>query len=227
MTFSKQPLLRPLPPGRSLCIGLSLWLTALATHAADATWPPDWGATATYEQGRRNPDYDDDQIKLGDETIYVGVSTLSGLRKTLGGRGRIRARPGATEHSEGDRWLCYTVAGDARKLRLWLGGSSAHVNGPDVLSDYVVEALPASATPTPSCPRLPARFVPLTLDHGVQLGAPAADLVAAMPPLQHEGDDWVMATSYVSKHWVVSRLWAMRVVSGRIVGVRVHAMVTS
>ena len=214
------------PHPRRACVTGMLLLASMSLHAADPMWPPAWGSDAQYVQGRRNAEFDDDQIKLGSETLYVGVSTLSGVRKKFG-VGRLRLTPGSSEHEESDHWLCYTVVGDGQKQRLWLGGSSASTNGPDLLGDYVVETLPASATATPQCPRLSARFTPLSLDHGVQLGASADDLAAAVPELHQEGDALVMATSYVSKHWSVQRLWAIRVVAGRIVGVRVHTLVSS
>ncbi len=225
MKFVHLSPLRSLRTHRARVAGLLL-LASMPSHAADSIRPPAWGSTAQYEQGRRNAEFDDDQIKLGTETLYIGVSTLSGLRKKFG-VGRIRDIPGATEDAEREHWLCYTVVGDGQTQRLWLGGSSASVNGPDLLGDYVVEALPAQATATPQCPRLPTHFAPLALDHGVQLDASAADLLATTPSLRHEGDAWVMATSYMNRHYVVFRLWAIRIVDGRIVGVRVHTLVTS
>jgi hypothetical protein len=221
---TSKPLL-PFSLPRRLGVALSLSLAALASQAADATWPPDWGTAEAAESGGRSPDFDDDIVTLGDEKLYVGISELSKIRTKLGGRLHVRHRTADPAYTE--YWLCYTIVDGGHSLRLWLGGDAQHFNGPDLLANYVVELLSEVARPTTRCPGLPARFTPLALDHGVELGAPAADFVAAIPQLQHDGEDWTMATAYTQKHWLVSRRWVLHVVGGRIVGVRVHAMVTS
>jgi hypothetical protein len=212
---------------RPLACALSMALASMAAHAADVQWPPSWGLTSNYPRVQDDTEDDSAQVGLGREIVGVGVSKLSTLRKMFGGRGRVRARPGSTEHGESDYWLCYTVFSDGIKLRLWFGGSSGSAGETGEVTDYVAEMLPASATATERCPRLPARFAGLSFGHGVRLGAPAADVLAAMPGLKLEGDVWLTASSYLNRHWLVSRSWAIRVVGGRIVGIRAHELVSS
>lgn len=179
----------------------------------------------TDEQENHKPDGEVSEVRLGDETIGFGTE-LSSLSKTFGGGGTA-AMPRQATHGEIDHWVCYTVFSDGNKIRLWLVGGSDNAAGQEEVNEYVAEILPPSATQTERCPSISARFAPLRFDHGVQLGAPAADLLTSRPELTHEGDVWAEASSYLNRQWRVRYYWAIRVIDGRIVGVRARETVSS
>ena len=201
-------------------------IASASAGAADASWLPTWGQAADYPRQEQSDVREDFvQLSLGDETARLGISELPALRKTFG-IGRVRTWNRAVEPGESDHWLCYTVFDGAAKVRVWLGGTSGNGSESDNLVDYVAELLPNSATATPTCPSLPARFSALAFDHGVHLGEPAAELLTTMSPLKREGDAWIASSAFSNHRWLVQRSWAIRVVDGRIVGVRAREMVS-
>ena len=203
-----------------LALALPVLVASTSLRAADVALPPTWGQATEYPR-REQSDVREDfvQFSLGDATARLGISELPALRKTFG-QGRVRTSRGAIEPGASDHWLCYTVSQGPAKVRVWLGGASGNGSERDDLVDYVAELLPNSATTTPTCPSLPARFSPLAFDHGVRLGDPAAELQAAMSPYEQKGDAWIVSSAFSNHRWLVQRYWAVRVVDGRIVGVR-------
>lgn len=203
-----------------LALALPVLVASTSLRAADLAWPPTWGQATEYPRQEQSDARDDFlQFSLGDTPVRLGISELPALRKTFG-KGRVRTSSRAVEPGASDHWLCYTASEGAAKVRVWLGGTSGNRSASDDLVDYVAELLPNAATATPTCPSLPARFSPLAFDHGVRLGDPAAELQAAMSPHEQKGDAWIVSSAFSNHRWLVQRYWAVRVVEGRIVGVR-------
>ncbi len=200
---------------------------ALATssaHAAGSLAPPTWGPQI--EEDERSDPGSVEAMRFGETRVEVGSSTLQELRKAFGtGRIRFSTDAGGTRTS----WLCYTLEAATPRQRVWFSGSSesAVESKGDVVETIVVEALPETQHASTRCPLLPGRFAPLDLCHGATIGADADGIAEPETPLTRQGDLRFEHWHFTNHRWGVEMLWSIRVLDGRIVGMRASEFVRS
>lgn len=154
-------------------------------------------------------------------------STLEEFRKAFGtGRIRFATDAGGTRTD----WLCYTLETATPRQRVWFSGSTqSAVQLPGtVVETVVVEALSDKARASPRCPSLSAaRFEPVDLGQGAAIGGAADHVIATETPLKRQGEFRFEHRHFSNHHGGVETLWAIRVVDGRIVGLRASEFVRS
>ena len=106
-------------------------------------------------------------LHMGALKVIFEETTMDELLQEVGGG--VMHRQG--DAGEAIAWLCYTI--HPFKERVWII-ANAEMGGPehritDISASYTTSA------PTPDCPELPNRLMPLSLDHAIWLGKASDD----------------------------------------------------
>jgi len=125
-------------------------------------------------------------ITLGDFRIVYAKTTLETVAAAVGAGSISYAGDGA----EAESWLCYSIVKPLRLERLWLL-SSLEMDGHTNAVSMVKAAIPATSNVPEDCPRLPLRFVPVSLDTKVWLGSSTKTLMRDLGTPSHDARPWL------------------------------------
>ena len=125
-------------------------------------------------------------VQFGTLRVNFEKTTLGDVQTVVG--------EGTIEH-QGDAgdsvyWLCYTVASSSRAERIWIV-SSGEMGGADHEVTGVSAQLSDVRHSTASCPALPGRFLPASIDHHLWLLSSARDVEKALGAPSHSASPWV------------------------------------
>ncbi len=109
-------------------------------------------------------------VRLGALEVMFEQTRLSQVRETVGA--------GIVDHQRDAQaslyWLCYTALAMGGPQRIWITSRESH-NG--VAADsFTAERLGEGEGPSPACPALPPRFLPLSAGNGIWLGMTLAEI---------------------------------------------------
>jgi len=124
-------------------------------------------------------------LTLGSLVVVLAETTLDEAVRNVG-VGSIAHQGDAGESTY---WVCYSVAESRQKEGLWLL-SSGEMGGPNHVIDAVVSALDPN-TSTDTCPELPKKFQPVTLNSGIWLGTTSARIRSKFGKPSLERDSWI------------------------------------
>ena len=118
-------------------------------------------------------------VQLGALQVVWETTLLAQVTRAIGA--------GAIQH-EGDAgesayWLCYTIAGE-RAQRIWLI-ADGEMGGPEQSVTRVAAEESTDGEASLDCPRLPKTFLPVTLGHGLWIGADEHSVSKAIHALPH------------------------------------------
>jgi hypothetical protein len=169
------------------CVASSLaWTNLVAQARAESSIaPPDVPEEPADMQAtlHRPPS---EGVSLGPLHVRFEETTLEDVRRQIG-TGRIAHRGDAGDSLS---WLCYTIPDDHHPMRLWM--TSGELQSNTYIGGITAETGAADAQPVAQCPALPARFLPVTLDQGLWLGASDTHVGKALGRPSHESDGWRM-----------------------------------
>ncbi len=109
-------------------------------------------------------------VRLGVLEVALAQTRLSQVRETVGA--------GIVDHQSDAQaslyWLCYTALAMGGPQRIWITSRDSH-NG--VAADsFTAERLGEGEGPSPACPALPPRFLPLSAGNEIWLGMTLAEI---------------------------------------------------
>jgi hypothetical protein len=156
----------------------TLLLFGLGT-ARSATPPPpapfkDASGEASAAEG--NPTT---HIRLGAFKVAWEATQLAEVSAAIGA-GSIQHQGDA---GESIYWLCYTIAG-RRAQRIWLI-ADGEMGGPEHLVTNFAADESGDGEASRDCPGLPKKFLPVTLDHGIWIGADENSVSKAIHTVPH------------------------------------------
>jgi hypothetical protein len=125
-------------------------------------------------------------ITLGGFRIVYTKTTLEAVASAIGAGSISYAGDGADAVS----WLCYSIVAPHRFERLWLM-SSLEMDGHTNAISMVKATIQATSDMPQDCPRLPMRFVPVSLDTKIWLGSTTKTLRRELGTPSHEARPWL------------------------------------
>lgn len=102
-------------------------------------------------------------VSLGELKITFTETRLSQIREAVG--------TGLVDRHAGLAWLCYTVLQELAAQRFWITSAGALE-----ADSFTSEVLAPDERPSPACPALPARFLPVSMENGIWLGMTLAEI---------------------------------------------------
>lgn len=125
------------------------------------------------------------RLRLGAFDVVLEETPLSRVRDAMSS-GVIAEQGDTSEHIY---WLCYTIARETDKQRVWLI-SDAEFGGPEHdVTSITAENTDAGRPISARCPLLPSRYLPMSLDHNVWLDMSRNDLIHRLgKPSEEKGE---------------------------------------
>lgn len=123
-------------------------------------------------------------LEMGAFRVRFEKTTLDEVRRAAAA-GEIAHRGDAGESAY---WLCYTTAGITQNERVWLVSHGEMGGSVHYITNISAELVPNGITT--DCPALPNRLLPLSLDNGLWLGAPAGAVPAKLGAPSHKKGAW-------------------------------------
>jgi hypothetical protein len=124
-------------------------------------------------------------VRMGTLRVRFEQTTLDDVRQAASmGEITHRGDAGASTY-----WLCFTKADNAQAERIWVL-SDGEMGGPrHQVTGISAQRIP-NGTPTGACPALPNKLTPLSLEHGLWLGATKQAVASTLGRFSFQHGAW-------------------------------------